>query len=61
MSKGTSKRTPKTPSERYALKVDKIISALIQMKPLADTPEKKSMVYTNLKTWLEYQEGLDVK
>jgi len=61
MTKGSVKRSPKTSDERFALKVDKMISTLIQMKPLADSPEKKSMVYSNLKTWLEYQEGLEVK
>ncbi len=58
MNKGL-KKISKTSSERFVIKVDKIISTLIQMKPMADTPEKKSMVYSQLKNWLEYQEILE--
>lgn len=51
-------KTSKTPDERFALKVDKIISTLIQMKPLCDNPDKKKRVYLNLKEWLEYQQEI---
>jgi len=49
----------KTSAQRFGLKVDKIISLLIQMKPLCDDAQKKSMVYSELKTWLTYQEELE--
>ena len=58
MTKGI-KKPSKTLDQRFALKVDKIISTLIQMKPIADTSEKKTMVYSQMRFWLEYQEGLE--
>ncbi len=57
MTKGV-KKPSKTSSERFALKVDKLISTLIQMKPIADTPLKKEFVYGNLKACLQFAEEL---
>ena len=58
MAKGSTPKPKKTTHERFALKVDKIVSTLIQMKPIADTPEKKTFVYSNLKICLQYAEEL---
>jgi len=58
MGKSTTQKVKKTSHERFALKVDKIVSTLIQMKPIADSPEKKIFVYSNLKVCLQYAEEL---
>ena len=54
----TPDKKKKTTHERFSLKVDKLISILIQMKPIADTPQKKEFVYGNLKLCLTYAEEL---
>ena len=48
----------KTAHERFSLKVDKLISTLIQMKPIADSPHEKEFVYSNLKSCLIFAEEL---
>ena len=52
---GDLSKPKKTSFERFSLKVDKIISTLIQMKPIADTPERKGFVYEKLSEFLNYQ------
>lgn len=52
----TSNKPKKTALERFSLKIDKIISILIQMKPIAsDMPERKAFVYEKLSEFLNYQ------
>ena len=58
MPKSSIQKVKKTTHERFALKVDKIVSTLIQMKPIADSPEKKTFLYSNLKAFLQYAEEL---
>lgn len=61
MPKGQKQTVKRTPEERFSLKVDKLISTFIQMKPIANSPDKKSFVYSGLKSCLDFQQTLEEK